>query len=191
MKRIAVVGEIGSGKSHLAKFFKLPVFNADEEVSKIYKTDKQIFFKLRRKLPDFIKEYPVNKKDLFRAIIKNKKNIEIISKIVHPVVRKKLIKFLKRHSKKKAVLLDIPLYFENKIYKKDDIVIYISSKKKEIIKRLKMRKNFNVEIYKKIKKMQLSNEYKKKKSNIVIKNNFNEKSTKKTINMIKKTLQTK
>ena len=36
MIRIAVVGKIGSGKSFVAKLFKLPLFNADKEVSKIY-----------------------------------------------------------------------------------------------------------------------------------------------------------
>ena len=37
MIRIAVVGNIGSGKSFVAKSFGLPVFNADKEVSLIYK----------------------------------------------------------------------------------------------------------------------------------------------------------
>ncbi len=186
MKRIVVVGEIGSGKSHIAKSLKIPVFNADKEVSRIYKNDEQLFFKLKKKLPEFIKKHPINKKDLFKAIIKDEKNIKKISKIVHPIVRKKLFQFLKRHLKKKAVVLDIPLYFENKIYKKSDIVIYINSKKKEIFKRLKMRKNFSTNIYKKIKKMQFSNEYKKKKSNIIFYNNFNKKLTEKAIYMLKK-----
>ena len=43
MIRIAVVGSIGSGKSHIAKLFNYPVFNADLEVAKIYKTNRQIF----------------------------------------------------------------------------------------------------------------------------------------------------
>ena len=40
MIRLAVVGDIGSGKSYVAKQFGYPVFNADTEVSKIYKKDK-------------------------------------------------------------------------------------------------------------------------------------------------------
>ena len=31
MIRIAIVGEIGSGKSHVSKIFGFPVFNADDE----------------------------------------------------------------------------------------------------------------------------------------------------------------
>ena len=37
--------------------------------------------------------------------------------------------FLRKNNKKKAVVLDIPLYFENKIYKKNDSVIYIYCQK--------------------------------------------------------------
>ena len=37
MKRIGILGEIGSGKSYVAKKFGYPVFNADEEVGKLYK----------------------------------------------------------------------------------------------------------------------------------------------------------
>ena len=39
MIRIALVGEIGSGKSYYAKLFGYPVFNADQEVAKIYETN--------------------------------------------------------------------------------------------------------------------------------------------------------
>ena len=49
MIRIALVGDIGSGKSYIAKLFNFPVFNADFEVDKIYKTNKQCFKKLKKK----------------------------------------------------------------------------------------------------------------------------------------------
>ena len=35
MIRIGILGDIGSGKSHVAKNFGYPVFNADKEVSKL------------------------------------------------------------------------------------------------------------------------------------------------------------
>ena len=51
MIRIGILGDIGSGKSHVAKNFGYPVFNADEEVNKIYKKDKKIYVKLKKSLP--------------------------------------------------------------------------------------------------------------------------------------------
>ena len=43
MIRIATVGEIGSGKSYVAKLLGFPIFNADIEVSKIYKKNYKCF----------------------------------------------------------------------------------------------------------------------------------------------------
>ena len=37
MIRIALIGDIGSGKSYISKLFNYPVFNADLEVSKFIK----------------------------------------------------------------------------------------------------------------------------------------------------------
>ena len=51
MIRIGILGDIGSGKSYVANIFGYPVFNADHEVSKLYKKDKKIFKKLKKKLP--------------------------------------------------------------------------------------------------------------------------------------------
>ncbi len=185
MIRVAIVGEIGCGKSYASKALGLPVFNADKEVSKIYSSNKKIYLKLKKKFPRFIRSYPIKKKELFKILIRNRKNIKIISKLVHPIVRKRMNKFLKNNKKKKAIVLDIPLYFENKIYKKKDIVIYIYAKKSQIIKRLKLRSGFNFKIYEQLKKIQLSNEQKKKRSNFIVKNNFNKISLKKEIIMIR------
>ena len=40
MIRIGIVGDIGSGKSYVAKQFGYPVFNADIEVAKLYKNNR-------------------------------------------------------------------------------------------------------------------------------------------------------
>ena len=66
------------------------------------------------------------------------KNIKKISNIVHPLVKKRLKIFL-NNNKKKFLILDIPLYLENKLNTKKDIIIFIDSKKR-IEKRLFKRK---------------------------------------------------
>ena len=62
MIRIALVGSIGSGKSYIAKLFKFPVFNADLAGGKIYKKEKKIFLKIKKKLPNFFSKFPVKKR---------------------------------------------------------------------------------------------------------------------------------
>jgi dephospho-CoA kinase len=91
---------------------------------------------------------------------------------VHPEVRKDLQKFIKKHNKKKAIVLDIPLLLENKLNKKKDVIIFVQSSNKEVLKRLKKRKNFNNLVFQKLKKIQLPIYIKKRNSQYVIKNNF-------------------
>ena len=62
MIKIAVLGDIGSGKTFISKLFKLPIFNADKEVIQIYKSNKQCFYKLRKKFKNKRISFPINKK---------------------------------------------------------------------------------------------------------------------------------
>ena len=181
MIRLAVVGDIGSGKSYIARSFGFPVFNADDEVGKLYKNSKVIFKKLKKSLSKYIYTFPINKNELSKAILANQTNLRKIVKIIHPEIKKKMQIFLKKNKKKKIVILDIPLLLENKINKKGDILIFVQSKKSEILKRLKKRKNFNASLIKKFKNIQLILDYKKKKSHFIIKNNFTNKSAKMSI----------
>ena len=185
MIRIAVVGNIGSGKSFVAKSFGLPVFNADKEVSLIYKKNKFFFKKLHKKIPKFIRSFPIDKKEILSCILANNKNLKIITKIIHPLVRKKLDLFIKKNKKKRAVILDIPLYLENGLNKKGDIIIYVDAKQNLINKRLRKRPNYNNKLLKKFKKIQLKSNLKKKKSNYKISNNFNSLVLKKAVNNLK------
>ena len=186
MIKIGILGEIGSGKSYVATNFGYPVFNADHEVAELYKKDKKIFYKLKKILPKHISKFPIDKKEISSAILANKNNLKKIVKIVHSEVRKKMLLFLKKNKRAKIVVLDIPLLLENKINNKNDILVFVDSKKTEILKRLKKRKNFNLKIFQKFKDIQLSSNYKKKKSHFIIKNDFKKKSVK---NGIKKVLE--
>ena len=76
MIKIGILGDIGSGKSHVAKNFGYPVFNADVEVGKLYKKEIKIFNKLKKVLPKFINTFPVNKKKISDAILANKSNLK-------------------------------------------------------------------------------------------------------------------
>ena len=160
MIRIAVLGDIGSGKSHVAGLFGYPVFNADIEVAKLYRESRKCYEKLKKALPNYIKTFPIKKSKLSKAVLDNPKNLVKIAKIVHPEVRTSLNNFIKKNQNKRFVVLDIPLLLENQRYKN------------------------NLKIVKKFKKFQLPIELKKKKSDFIVKNNFRNNKVKKNVKKI-------
>ena len=147
---------------------------------------KNILKKIKKKIPNHFFNFPIKKEELIRSIMADKNNLKKISSIVHPIVRKKLNFFLKKNKDKKLVVLDIPLYFENKLNKKNDIIIFIDAKKKQILKQLKKRKNFNLSLINQFKSLQYPLRYKKKKSDFIIKNNYKIKSAKNNVKKILK-----
>ena len=89
MKRIGILGDIGSGKTYIAKCFVThPVFNADKEVANLYKKDKKILLKLRKVLPEYFDTPSINKENITRAILDKHQNLKTIIKIVHLEIKK-------------------------------------------------------------------------------------------------------
>ena len=123
MIRIGVIGDIGSGKSYVAKNFGYPVFNADQEVSELYKNNRKIFISLNKLIPKYIVSFPIDKREISNAILANQINLKKIVKVVHKEIRKKMKLFLIKNKKRKIIILDIPLLLENKINNKKDILV--------------------------------------------------------------------
>ena len=184
MRRIALVGDIGSGKTFFSKLFGYPVFNADLVVSNLYKKDKFLFKKIKRRFSNKISGFPIKKEELFKIILQKPNNLKILGRIIHPTVRKILKNFLKVNKKKKFVVLDIPLFLENKLNTKKDIVIFIEAERKKIRNKINKRKNINLKLIKILRRNQFPVNIKKKKSTFVIKNKFIRKVAKKNVKLI-------
>ena len=185
MIKICLVGDIGSGKTYISKLFRAPCFFADIEVKKLYRSNRQCFLKLKKKFPQFIKAFPIRKIELSTTIKNKFYNLKIIGFIVHPFIRKKLNMFLRKNRRKKIVVLDIPLYLENKMHKKGDVIIFLKTKKKDVNKKLKKRKNFNPMLLNILRKSQLTLKQKKNKSNYVLENNYNSAIIKRKVKILK------
>ena len=186
MIRIALVGDIGSGKTFYSKLFKYPVFNADLMVSNLYQKDKSLFRKIKKKFPDKISNFPLKKEEVLKIIFQKQKNLIILGKIIHPIVRKKMKNFFKVNKKKKFVVLDVPLFLENKLNTKKDVIVFIDADKKKINQKLNKRKNINLKLINILRKNQFSSGLKKKKSTYIIKNNFIRNTAKKNVKLILK-----
>ena len=185
MIKISLVGDIGSGKTYISKLFNVNRFCADLEVKKIYRNNRKCFLILKKKFPKFIKSFPVRKKELSDVIRNNISDLKKIGLIVHPFVRKKLNLFLKKNEKKKIVVLDIPLYLENKMNEKNDVIIFVKTIKKEVDKRLKKRKNFSNRILNILRKNQLPLKKKQSKSNYILMNNFSSAVMRKKVKILR------
>ncbi len=104
MKKVGITGSISSGKTTVSKILsagKGPFFCADLIVKKLY--SKNIFKK------DISKKFNIKnskniKKVIIQKILENQKNLKIIEKIIHPVVRNEIKKFIKRNKKKKIYI---------------------------------------------------------------------------------------
>jgi dephospho-CoA kinase len=178
MIKICVVGSIGSGKTYISKLLagkKFPIFNADEEVSNVYK-QKSIFAKLKKTLSKYIASYPIDKQELIQAISSTQNNLKKIIKIVHPEVKKKMKLFLQKNKSTKVVIMDIPLLLENKLHEPEDVIICIDANQKLLDAKLKQRPSYNKKMISILRKIQLPIEEKKLLADFVLVNNYNKKT---------------
>ena len=102
------------------------------------------------------------------------------------MVRKRMKNFFKTNRKKKFVILDVPLFLENRLNTKKDIIIFVEADKKKIKQKLNKRKNINLKLINILRRNQIPVRLKKKKSTYIIKNNFVRNTAKKNVKLIMK-----
>ena len=180
MKKIGITGSLASGKTTASKILssrKGPLFSADDYVKKLYK--KKSFREIISKKFKVKKNLNI-KKSLKKKILQNKYNLKKLEKVIHPLVRKEMIKFSKKHIKKKFVFFEIPLLIESKLMKNFDTIFFIRAKKKIRLKRFKS-KGGDEKIFQILNKKQLNDSKKIKYSDYVIVNEKNLKILKKNL----------
>ena len=172
MKKIGITGSLASGKTTASKILargKYPLFNADNEVKKLYRNKN---FKDLVSNKFNIKKTQIIKKILKKKILNNKSNLNRLEKIIHPFVRKEMHKFEFRNKKKRFVFFEIPLLVESKLMKKFDIVIFVKANKSLRFKRF-ISKGGNKKLFQILNKKQLSDKKKEKHCDYVVVNEKN------------------
>lgn len=173
MIKVGILGSVGSGKSFVANIFKelgFNIFSADQVVSQIYERNKNInkkisiFFKLK------LNRGKINKNELRDTLKKNPKKFKYLNKIIHPIVRKKLILFLSKYKKTKLVVLDIPLLIENKMFNFVDIFIFVKTKPNFFKIRIKKRRNLDKQFLKLLENQQADEKIKKSYADFTVDN---------------------
>ena len=170
MIRIGLTGSIASGKTTASKIISRrrgPLFSADEIVKKIYK--KTNFQKaLLKKLK--IKSRSDFKKKIKDIIFSKKGTLKKLEEIIHPMVRKEMLVFLKKNKNKKFLFLEIPLLIESKLTRYFDVIIFIKSKRNLRLKRFRLKKG-NIKLFSLLDSHQLKDTKKMKFCDHIVVNN--------------------
>ncbi|MEW6008443.1 MAG: dephospho-CoA kinase [Candidatus Omnitrophota bacterium] len=184
---IGVTGNIGVGKSTVAKIFAglgAKVIDADQIVDTIYKTNHQIIKKISQKFGQGIltKEGTLNKSELSSIVFKDKKSTQALNKIVLPFVLKIIKEKIKRT--KGVVIIDAPLLIESGLHKDVDFVLLVKSKLDIQLKRSLMANRLSeVEIKDRL-KQQLPFKYKQRFADFIVDNSSSLEKLKKQVTKI-------
>jgi len=191
MVRVGILGSVGSGKSFVANIFKdlgFNIFSADNEVANIYKNNNIVNKKISKFFKLKIYKGKINKQELRDSLKKNPNKFRFLNKIIHPIVRKKLVLFLSRFKKKKLVVLDVPLLVENKMLNFVDILILVKTKSRSFLSRIKKRKNLDKQFLNILKKQQANEKIKENYADFIIYNSSKNKVKLQVKNIIGKIL---
>ena len=180
MTKIAITGSIASGKTTASKFLsnkRGPLFSADQAVKKLYSNKK--FKKMIMRKFSLKKEHNF-KKDLLDKIVNKKKDLKKLEKIIHPLVRKQMISFIKKNKYKKLCFCEIPLLIESRLKKYFDITIFIKSSRNLRTRRFKLKKG-DMDTFNFLDKQQIKDNIKMKYCDHIVVNN-------KSLGILKKNL---
>ena len=194
-RRIGLKGGIASGKTTITNYIRkhkdIPILDADHFSRELIKPNtygyKKILDYFGNKIIDNKNnsEGAINRKLLRNIIFKNSESKEWIEKLLHPLIKEKMIEECSKYKNNQTIVLVIPLLFEAKF---EDICTEIwlvkcpkELQKKRLITRDKISEK---EAYKSI-NLQLSFEEKRKFSDIILDNSDDQN---KWINTIKELL---
>ncbi len=174
MLKIGLTGNIGSGKSVVSRIFGIlgvPVYNADNEAKRILDSRQVIPMIIDVFGKDaIIGENVVNKKFLAEIVFKDKRKLEQLNSIIHPLVISDFDIWTRNFSDKKYVINESAILVETGLYKLFDRLITVISPEDIRIDRVMKRDNCTKEQVLARINNQLSEEDKIKVSDFIIKN---------------------
>ena len=176
MKKIAITGKIGTGKSVLLSQFKYlgcKTYSSDQMVKDLYTKDKCIINEIRKLNSSLVFEEKIKFDELSNKAFKEPSFLLKLEKIIHPRlhhIRSRIIKTnqINRNRKRNIIVFEVPLLFEKKLQNNFDLVILLKCQKYLQIKRVLKRANMNREKLESINKKFMSERKKITLSDYVI-----------------------
>ncbi|MBO5738060.1 dephospho-CoA kinase [bacterium] len=161
MLKIAIVGNIASGKSTVENFIKAKGY-------KVYDTDK-IAHKILTLNKNVIDEFGTNERaKLAKIVFSEPEKLKKLEEIIHPLVKKEILSIFENNFN--IVFISVPQLFEAGFESLFDKIIYVTAEKNIRKNRLIKRNNYTEE--EALKRIEAQNEdNKKEKADFVIENN--------------------
>jgi dephospho-CoA kinase len=195
--KVAITGNIGSGKSTFTKFLfeaGYPVILADDISKEILAGDPEVKVQVIEEFgAESFHGSKINKKYIADRIFSDPKKLKKINSILHPKVRNRIDSLLKEYFKTKdIVFVEAALIFESKIENMYDYVVLITSNINIRMKRSIMNKKLSEEEFIKRDSNQMNDKIKIKKADFIFTNDGSKDELKQKaillINLLKPTI---
>ncbi len=168
MTKVAVTGNIGSGKTEFIKFISRLGFScisSDAIIAKLYKDN------LTRKI--ILEKLKLNDHNYKQEIIKMLQNEEFNRKLkrtIYPLLYSKKKLVAQKHQSHQPVFYEIPLLYEEKLFNNFNVTVFVNSDTTKRKQRV-LNRGVSEEYFKLMNNKQIKENIKKNKSTFTINNN--------------------
>ena len=179
--KIGLTGCIGMGKSTTLKMFQnegVSTWSADEAVSRLYAKGGKAVLKVQALTPKSVVNNAVSRENLREEVKKRPELLLSLELIVNPLIKIDRERFLCSNSEHRAVVLDLPLLFENKMESDFDIIVVVSASEMEQKERVLSRNTMDIKLLNIIKSKQISDKEKRSRADFVFETTSIEKTKK-------------
>ena len=167
MLKIAITGNIAAGKTQVEKILanQFKVFDTDK-IAHEKLNDLKEFYGY-----DVFTNGIVDRKKLGELVFNNPELKIKLENIIHPLIKKEVLKIFEENSNDDVIFVSVPLLFETDFYKLFDKILFVAANENIRLERLQKRNNLSrSEALLRI-RAQMSQEEKIKRADFIIENN--------------------
>ena len=190
--KIGITGSIGMGKTTVLLMFEkngIKIWNADLEVRKLYENGNEGYKNIISIYPQLKDKIEIDRKKISNLIKQKIIDLKKIEKIIHPLLKKSRLNFIKENEKERIIAFEIPLLYETGANKWLDYIISVYCSKKTQMERLYERRNFNKDKINYLLSKQISIKNKNKNADFLINTDQKKITVEKKVRKIIKILE--
>lgn len=173
MLKIGLTGNIGSGKTTVAKVFELlgiPVFYADDEAKKVMITDADLIEAIKQTFgaESYLEDGTLNRKHIAAIVFNNPAQLEKLNSLVHPAVFRAFEALESKAKNAPYIIREAAILFESGSNKTCNRTVIVTAPLDTRIARVTRRDGISREEVEKREARQISEEEKKKLADDII-----------------------